>query len=288
VIVYFIQHAHAPNGPVKIGRAMTLEHRTKALRDFPHGMLVLGYLEGDRELEILNQFSSDAIGQGGREWFFPTPRLIQFILAEAISTPAERVRLRSMLPDQSISSKEASRIIAPKSRAESICTLFWRIDQRTDEFDLTDEIVTAMEFADCGGDCADDDPEWHGPNTDCPRCAATWAIEEILVSTDFLIAIGLHEDRKEIWLFLKAVNSGRRRDHVEFHLLNCFFGLNISGWWLCGIATDYFGRECSISWSELASNWFESAQANKGLSVFDAFVDWLFSYMQSPEGPLFE
>jgi hypothetical protein len=281
VITYFIQHAADKRGPVKIGVAKTLQHRLKAIRDFPGGMRLLGYIDGNVEHWTHLQFMQSSLKGGGREWFQPSVELINHILANAVIENDSRQDLcawkRSLTRRRVARSvSEADALNKVHDPEEVLCTDYWDLytlhimpDEGPDPPTMIVELLDCEFYCNgfcCFGDDGHDD-EWDGPDTDCPGCSSWWAVDTLLAYDEFLLGLGIHEDRRELLAFLKPINSRRRQHFLEETLVDVFAALDVGGVEIKVVAERGRGVEC-FGLRELFCHAFQKEMLS------DAMVDW--------------
>ncbi len=276
-VTYFIQHGGIENSPIKIGKATTLEHRTRALRDFPNGMVVLGYLEGDEESRIHERFKHRrlALEDGGREWFKPCSEIAEFILRNCTVCDAAAIRALTRQP--------ITEGNVPTSKMEDfLCTHHWTIGQinEWDLFNLLSVKHQCKESRQIGPSEEDGDDEeeeiWNGPSTDCEACCLWWGLDGLFANVDFIETIGIHEERRELWVFLKPATSRRRRDLIEGECVDYFSAIHSAGWWLYGMTSLEWppSKQVTIAWNKLFIEMLEERRF-RGLALTDAVVDWV-------------
>lgn len=239
MITYLIQHNAEITAPIKIGVGKTLRHRLDAKRDFPTGIRLLGIIEGNVENELHARFSDHKTAGGGQEWFLCCESILTFLLTDPRVKHKDSRQLRRAILGLLTASSDDTGSREP-SVAQIVCTRTLYDLERIFEFL---ELVW-MDVASCV--CVDVDDEDKArreeegdfPPGDCPSCCLSWAAETLqCVDYEVLVeAIGVHEDRKQLWVIAKPLTSAKRRSFLENELLMVYFALACAGWSMC-IAT---------------------------------------------------
>lgn len=293
MITYFIQHSESPHGAIKIGKAKTVSHRLNAKRDFPGGVFLLGWIEGDRESELKTRFRHDATlksgSTGGTEWFHPTIELCSLILEIANTDVLSRRRLRSVIRKLASSPAKARQVDSLPNKDEDVyCTHFWKLEYSGDKarthLEELEQLIRSIIGVECNGHCAlaelDDDEDsedsWDGPATSCPDRCVEWAIEKLIENASHIQAIGLHDERKELWVFPKYISSETRESVVCREFIDVFCGLHIAGWRMFGIAHFWERGKLLIDYGAM----LQERVTSQNPQLTDAMHDWIIYVYQ--------
>lgn len=278
MLTYFIQHAHEPEGAIKIGVAKTIKHRMSAKRDFPHGIRLIGFIQDDWEKTWQSRFKQFATrANGGVEWFTPSADLIKAILEEAVVTEDEKQRLRkwrSRLLRRPVSGDDArSRQRQRTETKDYECSHYFENGCKgfPDEYDLLDlmGVAECCESLACLAALEDEfTDEWNGPGTDCEYCCAMWGIQTILAFPEFIDAVGFHELQRHLCVYCKPITSHRRQLIAYYEYLDACLALDMAGWALKVRAAAEL-----IDYGRVLHHRMEESRRERVL-MSDAFCDW--------------
>ena len=241
-VTYFIQHTGDLAGPIKIGRARSVHHRMRDARDFPFGIRLVGCMLGDHEKQLHQHFKEYRIQHGGfdkgREWFHPTRELLQFIQDHAAMPHASREAIKDTL----------DAIRSRRRRSSSRSNNGWSNQQIADALNeayqkhqhaCTSLIIVANHHHDLAlcitaqagitVDCtrAGGDPP---PCLLCEPCWINHAAQNIALAQHILLAVQIHQHRKEIILHLHHHVDPTSRLQEFQHLWEAEGDLEDSDW----------------------------------------------------------
>ncbi len=233
MITYFIRHSGFPGSPIKIGRAKTINHRIKAFRDYPRGIELLGYLKGDREMELQSLFHAARIdGGGGIEWFEPCKEIFAYLLDFAIITvDAQRDLKRDFVG--------ATTMLDGLFTSERfLCNRHWMKQKgKRINFKNFRRCVFERKPVQHENDCRSEQDVFS--NT-CKRCCLSFGLNVLQDHEILYKSIGICDEKSEIWLPVRGFKSRRNQAALQ-NIFRCADYFSMSGWHLRGFL-------CSAYW----------------------------------------
>ncbi len=316
MITYFIRHRKPRYSAIKIGRARSVAHRLLGVRDFPSGIRLLGFIDGDVESQWHRKYSKDALTPnhlrkplkssrrsrvGGREWFRASAELLTEILETATTTKQSRAHLQRNLafllrsPKTSVSAM--SRMLSREdAEHEHECTHYFASDVLR-MHENVQHFLRCMAVGNCSRhECVEQKRElyrcgWEGPYASCRDCSIRWGVEKLLDRSHEFSGIGVNLDERVVWLYLKSLNSQSRTKLVDSEFLEVAFSLRIGDWRLMGRDLQ-MQSYVLVDWDRIAHSYWRSlvtkavAGDRRQIKLSDASVAWLSlrDHQQWPEG----
>lgn len=224
---YFIQSG---GGPIKIGISMYVQSRLKDLQTAnPFKLRLLGYIKGNKEMEIQTNFNDLRISG---EWFKGAKKLLDWIRENTITVnhPSKKDLWSEIEIDESdvnnygdivIDYEDISDEMFGKWCPNSACKLFDYIIKAMEQDNSRRENILRAAAEEC--DC-----DWH-----------TWErVVYSLSDCDIIKKVGVNSEEKTIYLGLKYINSGKKREQAYRELPALALDLDSIYWHLHGWLAD--------------------------------------------------